>query len=103
MNFNRFDLIKYLGESKTNAFFVKLRKESLGTFKMSTVKRVAKNSTKLVDALCLIVIFNPDDVIKHYQEKKERYINDTYLTVRPQYIQAWDRAIEIAKHFKELK
>jgi len=90
MDFNRFDLSETFGKSKANSIFVKLRKEELGYFKMKQCE----------NSLCSIVFFNPDEIIKHYQHKKEKYISDPFLVARPLYIEAWDNMIRIAKHFK---
>ena len=102
MDFNRFDLIELFGKDKANSIFVKLRKEELGYFKMLRCERTIKNSNKVADTLCSMVFFNPDNVIEHYNTKKEKYLSNSFLVARPLYLDAWDKSIKIAKHFKEI-
>jgi len=99
--FNRYMLNSILGKSGSNIFLMALRRENLGTPKMTRVMRTVRKSEKPVEVISSMYHYDCDEVVAYYEEKKKRYKEDVLLVSRPSHNDAWDKMIETAKKIKK--
>ncbi len=100
MQYNRKDIIDFMGYSKGLSHIIKLRKANLGTQKMTRVASTNRHTKEPITQCVAVFHFEPDEVINYFEAHIRDYINDPFKHARPLYIKGWNDAIRVAKHFK---
>ena len=100
MQYNRKDIIDYMGQSKGLSHIIKLRKVNLG--KPLMTRNISTNPHTKEPTVQMVAMFhfNPDEVINYFKNHIKEYIEDPFKHARPLYIEAWNDAIRVAEHFK---